>query len=283
MKSVFRHGAILLVMMLILLYNRPIHANGVVYETRPLEENKTRITLKWGSPAQEKGIALSYYYLKNGKTLYVGYELKEGAPVSVSFDYDLSSAIPPIRIVLAKTGDLNWRPLKDIAGIEAEEYIRHLHSAGVIKGRPDGSFQPDSSITRAEFVTIIVRALGLTDESEGQTAFADTGSHWAKKEIAIAAKYGFVSGFPDKTFKPDNPVTVGQVSKVISKAFTFKTYKNGIYDKLKKGAWYSEYVKYMFDTGILKTTDSIYQRFNEDSSISRANTAIMISRALSTY
>jgi hypothetical protein len=51
----------------------------------------------------------------------------------------------------------------------------------------------------------------------------------------------------------------------------------------KKGQWYTPYVLKMFNAGILNTNDGIYKNLNETAYISRANSAMMISRAISTY
>jgi len=69
-------------------------------------------------------------------------------------------------------------PFNDIKGIETEEYITHLHDAGIVNGMPDGSFRPDSNITRAEFMVLLVKALKLQDRrkiSPGLPILTDIG------------------------------------------------------------------------------------------------------------
>jgi len=75
----------------------------------------------------------------------------------------LTGAIPPIRIILSNIDKPDWVPFNDIKGIETEEYITHLHDAGIVNGMPDGSFRPDSNITRAEFMVLLVKALSFRD------------------------------------------------------------------------------------------------------------------------
>src|SRR5690242_9562812 len=111
---------------------QPVYAHGVVYETKQTGENKIRITLKWSAPTEAKGIAITYFYLKNGKTLNIGYEVKDKAPSTTYMDYDLASAIPPIRIVLNNISNQGEPLFDDIKNTEAEEYIRHLHDAGIV-------------------------------------------------------------------------------------------------------------------------------------------------------
>jgi S-layer homology domain len=261
----------------------PVQAHGLIYETKKISDNKMRITLKWSNPKEAKGIIISYFYLKNGKTLNIGYELSSKAKASAYIDYDLSGAILPIRVVINKVGDLKWVPFKDIKGIEAEEYIRHLHDAGIIDTGSDGKFNPKRNLTRADFATILVKALKIQGTVDNKQSTKDIEKNPSKKYILLALKKGLVKNHSDKTFRPDDPVSLEQVACAIDKAFKFKTNKNGIYLKLKNGKSYSDSVRKMFDSGMLNVDDSIYIKFNEENKITRADFAMMISRALSTY
>lgn len=267
----------------ILLGFQPANAHGVIYETKPIEDNKIRITLKWSSPSEEKGILISFYYLENGKTLKIGYELNDSAPKTASIDYSLASALPPIRIILSRVGEPDSLPFADINGIEAEEYIRHLHDAGIVNGRSGNNFEPDAQLTRAEFMVLMVKALKLEGNAADNGKFKDIKNHWAKNTLLLAYQNSLIAGYGDGTIRPDNPITLAEVSTVISRSFDFKTTRNGIYSKLKQNEWYSNFVKKMFDVGVITTKDSIYEKFNEKANISRSNCAMMISRALSTY
>ncbi len=274
---------IALITAVILLVNvQGAFAAGLVYDTKQLENNKLRINLKWENPSEAKGIVLSYFYLENGKTLNIGYETKLGAPQTISFDYDLSSALPPIRILTKNIADKTGLPFSDITNSEAREYIWHLHDAGIVKGSGD-KYYPESTISRAEFIALIIRSLNLTGNPENTKGYKDIDNHWAKRDMLLGVKYGFLSGFDDKTLKPNNKISVAEVCTIIAKAFKFKTNYNGTYSKPKKGQWYTPYVLKMFNSGILSTNDGIYKNFNETAYISRANAAMMISRAISTY
>jgi len=113
----------------------------------------------------------------------------------------------------------------DIAGHWAEEYIRALARRGWINGHPDGTFQPDRTITRAEFIAIVVRVLGL--ERSGEKTFTDTANHWARDEIATAYKHGIVEGYDDDTFGPDDPITREQMAKIMVNAFGLRPKQDG--------------------------------------------------------
>lgn len=260
------------------------YAHGVIYEQTRIGENTLRVTLKWSNPAESKGIEIKSYSVKNGKYINIAYETVDGKPSADFMDFDLKSFLPPVSIKLYNIKEYDKPLFTDVKGHYAESYIHHLHDAGVVSGRPDGSFAPNSPVSRAEFMTLMVKALKLEGTAENTKGYTDIDNHWAKNIILVAAKNGLISGYLDKTIRPDNPITLAEVSAVISRAFAFKTQKNGVYSKLKQGMWYSSYVKKMFDSGILKTEDNIYNyNFDEQGNMNRANCAVMISRALSTY
>mgnify|MGYP000969832027 CR=1 FL=1 len=259
-----------------------VYAHGPAYDMKTLDNGKVRITLEYKGE-ENKGIAIKFYNLSNGKTLYIGYSLKKSSAGKAYLDFDLTGAIPPLRVVLINADDPEWIPFSDIKDIEQEEYIRHLHDAGIVNGKPGGIFDPGSTITRAEFASMIVRALNLKNTGSETQKFLDIENSWAKDNIIIAAQHGIVSGYGDGNFGPNDPIKVAEVCSILYKSFSFKTAGNGKYLKIKTGKWYTEYVKRMFDAGILTTSDSIYKDFDEMKPISRADCAMMLSRALSTY
>lgn len=104
----------------------------------------------------------------------------------------------------------------DIAGHWAANNIEKLVAVGAVSGYPDGSFQPDSPITRAEFTSMLVKAFKL--EFKSGKVFTDTAEHWARNAIATAAAYGIVGGYDDNTFRPDDPITREQMAVMTVKA-----------------------------------------------------------------
>ncbi|MDR6554653.1 S-layer homology domain-containing protein [Paenibacillus qinlingensis] len=106
--------------------------------------------------------------------------------------------------------------LTDIKGHWAEASIRELIGQGAINGYPDSTFKPEGRITRAEFVSIVVKFLKLSDQ--GGKAFSDTTNHWAKDAIATAAANGIISGYTDTTFGPDDTITREQMAVILVRA-----------------------------------------------------------------
>lgn len=122
----------------------------------------------------------------------------------------------------AETGPASFA---DIAGHWAEKAINDWTTRELAGGYPDGTFRPDASITRAEFVALVNRAFGYTELATGQalgTASSATfndvaATDWYAGEIAqAAAAVGYIGGYPDGTVKPHNPVTRQEVSVMLS-------------------------------------------------------------------
>lgn len=87
----------------------------------------------------------------------------------------------------------------------ASAEIATLTSAGILEGYEDGTFRPDASITRAEFAAIASRFDKL---EAGSKTFSDVPeSHWAYEAISSAAEKGWINGYPDGTFRPENAIT----------------------------------------------------------------------------
>jgi len=109
----------------------------------------------------------------------------------------------------AETGGLTF---KDIAATDADlAYIKYLASQDIIKGYPDGSFQPQTGLTRAQAAVVMVKAGKINLDPNAVSPFKDLKKdHWARAYIAAAVKAGYISGYPDGTFKPDQPLSRAQ-------------------------------------------------------------------------
>ncbi len=89
-------------------------------------------------------------------------------------------------------------------------FIQYLSNKGIMKGFPDGSFRPQEGLTRAQAATLLIKAAGIAPAS-GPSKFKDLKTdHWAYASIAAAEKAGFISGFPDGTFHPEEGLTRAQ-------------------------------------------------------------------------
>jgi hypothetical protein len=121
--------------------------------------------------------------------------------------------------------------------------ISSLSSKGIVSGYPDGSFKPEASITRAEFATMLVKALGLdTTGTTGQFTDVTTGS-WYNGAVNAAVHDGLVSGTGDSLFAPNALITREQMAVMVSKALgnkapaTVGTELNAYSDKSAVSSW----------------------------------------------
>ena len=148
------------------------------------------------------------------------------------------------------------------------EAVNVLSGLGVIGGYPDGTFKPANVVTRAEMATMIVNALGIPVSGGAATKFSDVpASHWASGYIGYAVSVGFVAGYPDGTFKPEQQVTCNEALTMIVAslgytlesltgdypgAFINKAQGLGMLDTCKKtgtvGAERSDIACYLYDT-----------------------------------
>lgn len=89
------------------------------------------------------------------------------------------------------------------ANSPVEPYIAALSSRGVVGGLPDGSFQPNKPVTRVEFAEMIRRAFEQPP-TKSPLAFKDIGTdYWGKAAIEQATATGFMTGFPNQSFQPN--------------------------------------------------------------------------------
>ena len=104
----------------------------------------------------------------------------------------------------------------------AYNYVDDIASRGIISGFPDGTFRPNSSVTREQAAKMIVIAAGIPYKGKA-SKFPDVSKdNWASPFVAAAKDAGVIGGFPDGTFRPKDKVTRAQVAAMVTKAFDLK-------------------------------------------------------------
>lgn len=169
----------------------------------------------------------------------------------------------------------------DVEGHWASEAILDLAAAGVITGYPDGTFKPSRSVTRAEFVTLLVHTLKL--EKHQETVFADTGNHWASKAISIAQEYGLIKGYNASTFGPDDRITREQMAAVIARVYAGDRAASSeelpalaYEDAADISAWAADAVHWVTAQQIMIGSDQ--RHFRPKAFTSRAETAVVLAK-----
>jgi len=106
----------------------------------------------------------------------------------------------------------------------AYNYIKALSDAGMVNGYADGTFRPESPITRAEFVKVVLNSAGIEILSSLNSDFNDVDSEaWYNDYITTARGLGIISGYRDGTFRPDEPILRQEATKAILRAFDIAT------------------------------------------------------------
>lgn len=107
----------------------------------------------------------------------------------------------------------------DIKGHWAESYINNLVNDGYIKGYTDNTFRPDRTISRAEFLTIIMNIKGLKASTSASNSFSDIGGHWARGLINQAVTQGIVvKSEYSGTYKPNQALKRSEAAAMMVRA-----------------------------------------------------------------
>ena len=93
--------------------------------------------------------------------------------------------------------------------------VSTMANLNVLGGYPDGTFKPNSPITRAEFVAIITKFVDYSIADPDR--FPDISGHWAEEAILEAAAAGWVGGYEDGTFRPENNLTRAEAMVIVNK------------------------------------------------------------------
>jgi|GEM_PF-2179705 len=168
----------------------------------------------------------------------------------------------------------------DISGHWAEGTIITMLNTGVIGGYPDGTFQPNRSITRAEFTTIVNKAFGTFDAG-AEAFFTDVKkTDWYYSQAASGKNAGFISGFPDGSFRPNSAVTREQATAILVNLLQLPG-KDGVLqfnDADKVSAWARGSVKAVIDAKIINGyPDGTFKPLQP---VTRAETLVIVQRAL---
>lgn len=96
--------------------------------------------------------------------------------------------------------------------------INALTENDILAGYPNGMFKPSTNISRAEMATMVVKGFNLNACDTSKNLFSDVPqSHWASKNIASAVENGIMAGYPNNTFKPNQPLTRAEAFSIVAK------------------------------------------------------------------
>ena len=176
--------------------------------------------------------------MTSDKTVYAGWELTS-IPSWLNGDehfayvigYSDGTVRPNINISRAEVATVFFRLLKadvrdgNVTSVNGFDDVKKemwyntpistVAALGIVKGRSAATFDPDASITRAEFAAICARF--DMDRTNGDSDFSDISGHWAEAEIKRAVSLGWIQGYGDGTFRPDQPITRAEAMAIINR------------------------------------------------------------------
>ena len=168
---------------------------------------------------------------------------------------------------------------KDLTLYGKWEKIEKNVQISYIIGYPDNTFGPHHKLTRAEAATMFVRLMTEGKESialGGDTPFSDADDMWYSKYINHIYQAGLLKGYPDGTFKPNQPITRGEFAQMISgyvKGYSQKTQDV----KDIKGHWAKEAIEKVYGQKIVQGYPDGTFKPNQD--ITRAEAVTILNAA----
>lgn len=174
---------------------------------------------------------------------------------SVPLSMAVTTKLPTAVTVDYKADLLNLVPklLSDIKGHWAEKTIQALFDKGIISG-DNGKFLPQKTITRAEFVTLMVKVMGYSSSKNTKYRFSDISKHWAKTaiETAIDNKIIVASDW-GKSFYPNSSITREQMAMMMTRALKLSASagRNPFADKVTNG-----YIIKAYELGLISGSTS---------------------------
>jgi len=134
-------------------------------------------------------------------------------------------------------------------GDDSAVAIEFLRDHEIINGYPDGTFQPERALNRAELTKIVIESLGL-DLVDTEDCFPDIeADDWFAKYVCTAKNLGWIKGYNDGSFKPEQTINHAEAMKIIALASEWKLEGEGFspeegtrFQDMDLSQWYAEYV-----------------------------------------
>ncbi|HAP32632.1 MAG TPA: hypothetical protein DCQ14_06245 [Firmicutes bacterium] len=174
-------------------------------------------------------------------------------------------------------------PLADIAGHWGRDSIRTLAGMGIVSGFPDGNFKPNAGVTRAEFVSMLTRALGLSANPGAAAKFRDVDG-WAQGPIGAAMEAGIIAGYADYTFDGTRRITRAEMAVILQRVLAkvlvsvTRTAEAEFADVKTFPAWAADGIRAASRAGLVRGFHD--RTFRPDNTTTRAETAAMLYRLI---
>lgn len=196
----------------------------------------------------------------------------------------------PVAVFAANSSGIEFQDTKDHW---AKNYIEYLVKKQIVSGKTDSTFEPNQTLTRAEFTTLLVKAMNeaATTSVTKQTYYNDVHTtDWYYLNIAEASNYGIISGYEDGSFQPERAVTRRELAAILVRALEFKSVSLSIgeltqkgvlgqYKDLKELSWGQKEIAEIINAKVMNGLSE--DEFGPDKATTRAEASVVIVRFLS--
>ena len=177
------------------------------------------------------------------------------------------------RLLTEEVRTANSTQSNSLSDVTRGQWFNHavstLSSMGIVKGHNDGTFAPNAPITRAEFAAIAARFDDKNTDTSSK--FTDIASHWAKNEIGIAANKGWINGYPDGTFRPNQYITRAEAMTLVNRVLNrLPENSSDLLDSMIKwpdnsdvSAWYYLAVQEATNSHYYKTKENKFEKWSK--------------------
>ena len=218
-------------------YEDERYASGVIVNLDKVPVRRGYIFTGWYAD-EDLTEKITSIKMTGSKTVYAGWQASSAVPDMLNGDDHFAyivgyadgtvrpgnnisraeTAVIFFRLLNDKVRDNNFAvnsPFEDVErGMWYNAEISTMAGLGILSGRSTGEFDPNAPITRAEFAAICARF--DTTSTSGNRDFTDISGHWAEAEIERAAALGWISGYMDGTFRPDQYITRAEAMTIIN-------------------------------------------------------------------
>ncbi|QHT61423.1 glycoside hydrolase [Paenibacillus lycopersici] len=173
-------------------------------------------------------------------------------------------------------------PYDDIRSNYATESIVNMTKLNIITGMGDRRFEPDTAVTRAQFITMLDRLLGIAPVTSAIAAFSDVApAAWYYEWVMPAIQLNIVQGMTAASFEPNRPVSRQEAAVMIARALkqslsASTAIPTGLYmDQEQVGTWAAAAVMRLTEIGLMGGDQG---RFRPQASMTRQEAAVMLNR-----
>ena len=213
----------------------------------------------------------------NGKPLFPGYtdvNFSTSRKMTVIAENETDSTEYTVRVVVSdRFSDVNpddW----------FYDNVMGAANNGYISGMGDGTFNPKGATTRAQFASMIAKAMGYDDSLAGETRFKDVpADQWYAGAITYCFDNDIISGYDDGTFQPEKTITRQEAASILKNAFNLTGNSGEKFpDDSAIAGWAKENVYAVKHSGLMKG-DADTGNFRPTSTIIRAEAASILMNA----